>query len=99
MNLEGAAADVVKSVTFRAENQMQVETMEVIDDNSSDGFSCNMNVSRGIYTLNITAYDGNGSLVDRYSLVTVFFIRIGRYATGPDQSRLQGLQSLTRLRH
>jgi parallel beta-helix repeat protein len=99
MSLEGVATDVVKSVTFRAENQMQVETMEIIDDNSSDGFSCNMNVSRGIYTLNITAYDGNGSLVDRYSLVTVFFIRIGRYATGPGQSHLQRLRSIPRLRH
>jgi parallel beta-helix repeat protein len=99
MSLEGTATDVVQSVAFKAENLMQVENMEIIDDNGTDGFSCDMNVSRGVYTLNITAYDANGSLVDRYSLVTVFFIRIGRYATGPGQSHLQRLRSLPRLRH
>ena len=98
MELEGYATDIVQSVTFKAENQFKVETMEIIDNNRSDGFSCNMNVSRGPYTLNITAYDGNGSLVDEYSLFTVFFIRIGKYATGPSGSRLLRLQNF-RLRH
>ena len=100
MELQGFATDVVKSVTFKAENQLKIETMEVIDDDGSDGFSCNMNVTRGAYILNITAFDGNGTLVDRYSLFTVFFIRIGRYATGLNgESRLQRLVDIPRLRH
>jgi len=100
MELQGFATDVVQSVTFNAENQLKIETMEVIDDDNSDGFSCVMNVTRGAYILNITAYDGNGTLVDEYSLFTVFFIRIGRYATGlGGESRLQRLQSIPRLRH
>jgi len=100
MELEGYATDIVKSVTFKAENQLQIETMEIIDDNGSDGFSCSMNVSRGPYVLNITAYDANGLLVDHYSLFTVFFIRIGRYATGATgEGRLLRLRSIHPLRH
>lgn len=95
MELQGNATDIVKSVTFNAENQLRLESMEIIDDNSSDGFSCKMNVTWGVYTLNITAYDGNGTLVDKYSLITVFFIRIGRYATPP----LRTLRIIPRLRH
>jgi hypothetical protein len=100
MELKGNATDIVQSVTFKAENQMQIESMEIIDDNSSDGFSCFMNVSRGVYVLNITAYDGNGLLVDQYSLFTVFFIRVGRYATGlTSEGRLLRLRSIHPLRH
>jgi hypothetical protein len=100
MELKGNATDIVQSVTFKAENQMQVESMEIIDDNSSDGFSCFMNVSRGAYILNITAYDANGLLVDQYSLYTVFFIRVGRYATGLNsEGRLLRLRSIHPLRH
>jgi parallel beta-helix repeat protein len=95
MELEGNATDVVKSVSFYAENQLQVESMEVIDDDGSDGFSCRMNLTRGVYTLNITAYDGNGTLVDKYSLTTVFFVRIGRYATPP----IGSLGIIPRFRH
>ena len=98
LELEAYATDVVDSVTFLAENQLQIETMEITDDNGSDGFSCVMNISRGAYTLNITAYDTNGSLVDHYSLFTVFFIRIGRYATGPRENPLLRLRSIPRLR-
>jgi hypothetical protein len=74
--------DIVKSVTFKAINQLAVEDMIIVDDNGSDGFSCNMNVSRGVYELTVIAYDINGTLVDKQTLSTVFFIRIGRYATG-----------------
>ncbi|PNX50160.1 MAG: hypothetical protein BV458_13695 [Thermoplasmata archaeon M9B2D] len=89
MELEAFATDAVKSVTFKAMNQMQIEDMEVTDDDGSNGFSCTMNVTRGVYQLNITAFDGNGTLIDRYSLASVFFIRIGRYATGAPENRLQ----------
>ena len=100
MELEGYATDIVQSVTFKVENQNHVETMEIIDDNGSDGFTCFMNVSRGPYVLNITAYDANGLLVDHYSLFTVFFVRIGRYATGPTgEGRLLRLRSIHPLRH
>jgi len=100
MELQGTASDIVHKVVFRAENQLQIETLEIIDDNRSDGFSCNMNVSRGTYILNITAYDANGSLVDHYSLFTVFFIRIGKYATGPtNEGRLLRLRSIHPFRH
>ena len=100
MELEAYATDVVQSVTFKVENQLQVETVEIIDDNRSDGFSCSMNVSRGPYVLNITAYDANGLLIDHYSLFTVFFVRIGRYATGATgEGRLSRLRSIHPLRH
>lgn len=100
MELQAFATDVVKKVDFYAENQLKIETMNVTDDDGSDGFSCVMNVTRGAYILNITAYDGNGTLVDRYSLFTVFFIRIGRYATGlGGEGRLQRLSDVPRLRH
>jgi parallel beta-helix repeat protein len=99
MVLEAYATDVVTSVTFRAENQLQIENMEINDDNKTNGFSCVMNVTRGVYMLNITAFDGNGTLIDKYSLATVFFIRIGRYATAPPERALQQLRIIPRLRH
>ncbi len=89
MELEAFATDAVKSVTFKAMNQLKIEEMEITDDDGSDGFSCIMNVTRGVYVLNITAFDGNGTLIDKYSLFSVFFIRMGRYATGPPETRLQ----------
>jgi len=99
LELQGNATALVRKVVFRAENQMQLETMEIIDDNRSDGFGCIMNISRGTYVLNITAYDANGSLLDHYSLFTVFFIRIGRYATGPiGEGRLLRPRSIYPLR-
>ena len=99
MNLEAFATDIVESVEFKAMNQMKPIDTIVVDDNKTNGFSCTMNVTRGIYILNITAFDVNGTLVDRYSLFTVFFIRIGRYATDPLEGRLQNLRILPRLRH
>jgi hypothetical protein len=103
MSLEAYTTDVVKSVSFRAENQLEVITVDYLDDNGSNGFSCTLNVSRGVYILNVTAYDANGTLVDTYGIPTVFFIRIGRYAFGP-QTQLQHLQRMLsnvrlRLRH
>jgi parallel beta-helix repeat protein len=98
LEVKAFTTDIVKSVTFKAMNQLAIEDMVIIDDNGSDGFSCNMNVSRGVYELNVTAYDSNGTLVDKYTLTTVFFIRIGRYATG--SSRIIGnMLSSHRLRH
>ncbi|MBN1861811.1 MAG: right-handed parallel beta-helix repeat-containing protein [Candidatus Thermoplasmatota archaeon] len=99
MNLEAFTTDIVESVEFKAMNQMKAIDTIVIDDNKTDGFSCNMNITRGIYILNITAFDANGTLVDRYSLFTVFFMRIGRYATDPLEGRLQRLRVIPRLRH
>jgi len=99
MELQGYATDVVKKVDFLAENQLKIETGQFTDDDGSDGFSCVLNVTRGAYILNITAYDANGTLVDKYSLFTVFFIRIGRYATGlGGEGRLQRLQDIPPLR-
>jgi hypothetical protein len=103
LELEAYASEFVTSVTFRSENQMKIKDLEITDDDSTDGFSCTMNVTRGVYVLNITAYDANGTLIDKYSLFTVFFIRIGRYATDPllpdGGSRLQRYRILPRLRH
>ncbi|MBE3122540.1 MAG: right-handed parallel beta-helix repeat-containing protein [Thermoplasmata archaeon] len=98
LEIKAYATDVVKSVTFKAMNQLAVEDMVIVDDNGSDGFSCSMNVSRGVYELNVTAYDINGTLVDKYTLSTVFFIRIGRYATGSSRT-LEHILSSHRLRH
>jgi hypothetical protein len=86
LDIKAYTTDIVKSVTFKAMNQLAVEDMVIVDDNGSDGFSCSMNVSRGVYELNVTAYDINGTLVDKYTLTTVFFIRIGRYAIGSSRT-------------
>jgi parallel beta-helix repeat protein len=86
MILKAFATDIVRKVAFQATNLLAPESMEIIDDNSSDGFYCTMNVSRGVYELNVTAYDVNGTLVDRYTLPVVVFLRIGRYALGPSQN-------------
>jgi parallel beta-helix repeat protein len=100
LELKAEATDIVESVRFEAHNQLQIEDMVITDDDGSDGFSCFMNVSRGTYIFNISAYDGNGSLIDQYSLFTVFFIRVGRYATQPTgETRLLHLRSIPRLRH
>jgi len=98
LDIKAYATDIVKSVTFKAMNQLVVEDMVIVDDNGSDGYSCSMNVSRGVYELSVTAYDINGTLVDKYTLSTVFFIRIGRYATGPSRT-LEHILSGHRLRH
>jgi parallel beta-helix repeat protein len=81
LEIKAYATNIVKSVTFKAMNQLAVENMVIIDNNGSDGFSCSMNVSRGVYELTVIAYDINGTLVDTHTLFTVFFIRIGKYAT------------------
>jgi len=86
LDIKAYTTDMVKSVTFKAMNQLAVEDMVIVDDNGSDGFSCSMNVSRGVYKLNVTAYDINGTLVDKYTLPAVFFIRIGRYAIGSSRT-------------
>jgi parallel beta-helix repeat protein len=100
LDIKAYTTDVVKSVMFKAMNQLAVEDMVIIDDNGSDGFSCSMNVSRGVYELNVTAYDINGTLVDKQTLTTVFFIRIGRYATGSNRTLEHILASPRhRLRH
>jgi hypothetical protein len=101
LELKAFATDIVSSVTFQAENQLQIETMIITDDDGTDGYSCSMNISRGPYILNITAFDANGTLVDHYSLFTVFFVRIGRFATGPAAAggRLLNLRIIPRLRH
>jgi parallel beta-helix repeat protein len=98
LDIQAYATDIVKTVTFKAMNQLAVEDMVIVDDNGSDGFSCIMNVSRGVYELNVTANDINGTLVDKYTLSTVLFIRIGRYATGPSRT-LEHILSSHRLRH
>jgi hypothetical protein len=98
MIVKAYATDIVQKVAFKAENLLAVESMEIIDDNSSDGFYCTMNVSRGVYELNVTAYDANGTLVDRYSLPVVVFLRIGRYAYGPSENP-RHLLFRHRLRH
>jgi parallel beta-helix repeat protein len=81
LEIKAYATNIVKSVTFKAMNQLAVENMVIVDNNSSNGFSCSMNVTRGVYELTVTAYDINGTLVDTHTLFTVFFIRIGKYAT------------------
>jgi parallel beta-helix repeat protein len=86
LEIKAYATNIVKSVTFKAMNQLAVENMVIIDNNGSDGFSCSMNVSRGVYELTVIAYDINGTLVDTHTLFTVFFIRIGRYATGSSRT-------------
>jgi hypothetical protein len=53
MDLVAYATNVVRSVSFHVENQLQIESMDFVDDNGSDGFSCVMNVSRGPYILNL----------------------------------------------
>jgi hypothetical protein len=98
LDIQAYATDIVKSVTFKAMNQMAVVDMVIVDDNGSDGFFCSMNVSRGVYELNVTAYDINGTLVDKYTLTTVFFIRIGRYSTGPTRT-LEHILASHRPRH
>jgi parallel beta-helix repeat protein len=97
LEIKAYATDIVKSVTFKAMNQLAVEDMVIVDNDGSNGFACSMNVSRGVYELNVTAYDINETLVDKYTLSTVFFIRIGRYATGQSRT-LEHILSGHRLR-
>lgn len=101
MDVEAWATDTAESVVFRAENLFNeyVPTTEIVDDTPSNGFSAVFNVSRGIYELNVTAYDGNGTVIDRYSLPTVLFLRVGKYALGPEGTLRQTGRILSRLRH
>jgi PKD domain len=99
MNLEAVALDMVETVAFKAENLLTYNTTEFVDNDSSDGFSCVFNISRGVYRLNISAYDANGTLVDKYTLPVVLYRRIGKYMMGPEEN-LQSLQRLfSRLHH
>jgi len=81
LEVKAYATNIVKSVTFKAMNQLAVENKVIVDNNGSDGFSCSMNVSRGVYELTVIAYDIHGTLVDTHTIFSVFFIRIGKYAT------------------
>jgi parallel beta-helix repeat protein len=98
LNADAWAADNVESVTFKASNLWQDNMVEIADNDSTDGFSCNFNMSAGMYELNVSAFDGNGTMVDKYSLPVVFYLRIGKYSMGPEDTSRHMLR-LNRLRH
>jgi hypothetical protein len=100
LEMKTTATDIVQSVTFKAVNLWaDVNATVLIDNNGTDGFSCTMNISRGLYEFNVSAYDINGTLVDKYSLPIVIFLRIGKYAMGPSENLRHLLFRRHLLRH
>jgi parallel beta-helix repeat protein len=98
MEVKANGAYMVDTVVFQAYNLRDDLTTILVDDNSSDGFRAVFNLTRAMYEINITAYDANGSFVDKCTLPTVFYFRIGRFANGPEEMRpLQRFAS--RFRH
>jgi outer membrane protein assembly factor BamB len=60
------------------------------DDNGSDGFARNFNISRGVYAVILDAYDASGAFIDHYVFTLLFFWRFGSPASTTLQHMLRG---------
>ena len=76
--VEATASNTVRSVHFEALRPLFGESTVCVDDDGSDGFSCSLNVSRGLYQITVYAYDGDGNFIDSQIIPSVIFLRIGQ---------------------
>lgn len=76
--VEVAATDTVQLVRFEALKLLSGESTVLEDGNGSNGFSCSLDISGGVYQLMVTAYDADGNLIDGQILPCVIFLRIGQ---------------------
>jgi hypothetical protein len=79
--VETTITNAVHTVHFEALDLLLNESAARNDTNSTDGFSCVLNLSRGLYQLTITAFDTNGTLIDGQIIPYVLFLRIGAGST------------------
>jgi len=77
LSLEAQATDAVKKVTFEAVNPMWGDLWVREDDNGTDGYSCEMNLTLGLYQLTVAAYDSNGYLIDYQIFSFCLYLRLG----------------------
>lgn len=76
-----AASPAVHSVTLMVYNPTLNDSMTRYDNDSTNGFSCTFNVTRGTYVIMLTAFDASGALIDYSFFSLVYFFRIGRANT------------------
>ncbi len=81
--VEAMATDAVDSVTFELIDLLWEDQINQDDDNSSDGFSADYEISSGLFQITIYAYNENGTLIDRDRLDYLIFIDL----TSGDESQ------------
>jgi len=75
--VEANATEAVKSVEFTAIHLLWGINFTYEDDDSTDGFSAILNLSRGVYLLTISAFDENKNLIDTEIIDFFVFLRVG----------------------
>lgn len=75
--VEAKATDAVKKVHFEALSPLGGDIMTRDDDVGSNGFSCQLNLSLGLYQITITAFDNDGNLIDIQTVNYCLFLRLG----------------------
>jgi len=76
--VNATASNAVQAVRFEAMIPLIEEPLVRIDNDSSNGFSATLNLTRGLYQVTIFAYDADGNLIDGQIVPYVVFLRIGR---------------------
>jgi hypothetical protein len=91
--VEATTTDTVHTVHFESLDLLLDESTVQNDTNSTDGFSCTLPLSRGLYQLTILAFDANGTLIDGQIIPYVLFLRISTGSTSIQHFRPHSLQT------
>jgi hypothetical protein len=71
-----ATSDIVNSVKFTLYDPIWDENFTEEDDDSSDGFSAQIELITGIYEITTSAYDSYGNLIDKDNISSVINIGV-----------------------
>jgi outer membrane protein assembly factor BamB len=96
--VQADATEAVHTVVFVVYSPSLNDSMVRVDDNGSNGFSCSFNVTWGMYELRLTAFDANGTLIDRQNFSSVIFLHFGSHSL-PPSGQLRHIAREHRLRH
>lgn len=81
--VEANASEAVHSVVFVVYSPGLNASMERLDNDGSDGFSCYFNVTWGLFELTLTAFNANGSMIDSHVFSSLIFLRFGPTSLPP----------------
>lgn len=71
------ASPAVHSVVLMVYSPSLNESMSVEDDNATNGFTASFNVTNGVYEIELTAFDANGTLIDHSVFSLVVYLHVG----------------------
>lgn len=76
--LEATTSEHVKTVILTARNNVYGDNETIVDDNATDGFTARFQITMGLYTLTLEAYDTDGYFIDEAFIDFFLFFRIGQ---------------------